>query len=182
MVDISLKIRGRGCTISRSLSLSYFSFFLHNASTKHYTPTYIYLCYLFVWCSLHWQTRRVFLPFLCFASFLRFSALCGFIFAFGAFLVSFSSFLNRPTPPHFHGTESVATPFLNFLFFSFSKIFCWKKRGMIYLHFVCVYVGTEYLHFRCCLCVVGLVFTVGWLCVVGWLCRVLNLYKLNISS
>ena len=71
---------------------------------------------------------------------------------------------------------------LIFLFFSFSKIFLLKKRGMIYLHFVCVYLGTEYLHFRCCLCVVGLVFRVGWLCVVGWLCRVLNLYKLNISS
>ena len=53
---------------------------------------------------------------------------------------------------------------------------------MIYLHFVCVYVGTECLHLGVVLCVVGLVFRVGWLCVVGWLCRVLNLYKLNISS
>ena len=52
---------------------------------------------------------------------------------------------------------------------------------MIYLHFVCVYVGTECLHlvvvcveFDWCLELVG--------CVVGWLCIVLNLYKLNISS
>ena len=61
------------------------------------------------------------------------------------FFVSFSFLLNRPTP-HFHDTESVATPFLNFFIFQFSKIFLLKKCGMIYLHFVCVYVGTEYLH------------------------------------
>ena len=95
--------------------------------------------------------------------------------------VSFSFLLNR-TPPHFHGTESVATPFLNFFIFWFSKIFLLKKLGMIYLHFAYVYVGTECLHLGVVLCVVGLVFRVGWLCVVGWLCRVLNLYKLNISS
>ena len=53
---------------------------------------------------------------------------------------------------------------------------------MIYLHFAYVYVGTECLHLGVVLCVVGLVFRVGWLCGVGWLCRVLNLYKLNISS
>ena len=51
---------------------------------------------------------------------------------------------------------------------------------MIYLHFVCVYVGTEYLHFRYGLCAVVLVFRVGCLCVVGWLCRVLKLYNLYI--
>ena len=35
-------------------------------------------------------------------------------------------FLHQPTPPPplFHDTESVATPFLNFLFFNFQKFFC----------------------------------------------------------
>ena len=139
--------------------------------------------HLFVCRSLRMQMQRVLRSFLCFALFLRFSALCGLIFAFGAFLCLFL-FLHQPThpTPPFHGTESVATPFLNFFIFFVFKIFLLKKCGMIYLHLVCVYVGTECLHFRCCLCGVWLLFRVGWLCGVSWLCRVLNLYKLNISS
>ena len=160
----------------------FFLFLLKRKTLLTYIHTYIYVCYLYVWRSLHTQTRRVFIPFLCFSSFLRFSSLCGFLFDLGAFPCLFSFSINRPTPPPFHGTESVATPFLNFFIFQFSKIFLLKKCGMIYLHLVCVCVGIECLHFSCGLCVVGLLFRVGWLCVVGWLCRVLNLYKLNISS
>ena len=124
--------------------------------------------------------RFYFIPLLCFVS--SFQCFVWLLFAFGAFFVAFSFLLNRPTPPPFHGTESVATPFLNFFIFLVFKNFFVEKSGMIYLHFVCVYVGTECLHLGVVLCVVGLVFRVLWLCVVGWLCRVLNLYKLNISS
>ena len=122
-----------------------------------------------------------FIPLLCFIS--SFSVRCVALYLLSERFLSLSlSYSTDPPHPPFHDTESVATPFLNFLFFEFPKIFLLKKCGMIYLHFVCVYVGTECLHLGVVLCVVGLVFRVGWLCVVGWLCRVLNLYKLNISS
>ena len=182
MVCCFLKIRGAVAPFyTLSLSSFSFSFFLQTANTT-FLHTYLYFIYLFACRSLHSQTRRFLRSFLCFALFLRLKSLCGLIFAFWSFLSLFHFPINRPTPPPFHGTESVATPFLDFFIFFVFKNFLLKKCGMIYLHFVCVYVGMEYLHFRCCLCVVGLVFRVGWLCVVGLLCRVLNLYKLNISS
>ena len=95
-----------------------------------------------------------------------------------------SLFIPQPThpTPHFTAQNRWLPHSLIFLFFSFSKILLLKKCGMIYLHLWSVYVGTECLHLGVVLCVVGLVFRVGWLCVVGWLCRVLKLYKLNISS
>ena len=81
------------------LSLSSFSFFLHPANAKHYLHAALhpFIFHLFACRSLHKQTQRVFLSFLCFALFLRFSALCGFIFAFGAFICRF---LFPPQPTH----------------------------------------------------------------------------------
>ena len=106
--------------------LSFSFFFLFLLQTTNYLSTFYLPIYVsFICVSFVTQTNTAFfISFLCFAWFLRFVALCGFIFAFGASLVSFYFLLNRPTPPPFHGTESVATPFLNFFIFSFSKFFC----------------------------------------------------------
>ena len=112
-----------------------------------YMLPYIYLYFIYL-CVVRYADKHgvfyvhsfallcFFVPWLCVASYLLSERL----------FVAFSFILNRPTPPPFHGTESVATPFLNFFIFLFSKIFLLKKCSMIYLHFVCVYVGTEYLH------------------------------------
>lgn len=72
---------------------------LSTANGKHYLPTalHLFMFHLFVCRSLHTQIQRILRSFLCFALFLRFSALCGFIFAFGAFL---SLFLFPPKPTH----------------------------------------------------------------------------------
>ena len=147
------------------------------------TCIHIYICAIYV-CNVRYIGKYSVFLFHSFALLGFFvSVLCVALYLLSErFFVSFSFLLNRPTPPPFHDTESVATPFLNFFIFQFSKIFLLKKCGMIYLHLWSVYVGTECLHLGVVLCVVGLVFRVGWLCVVGWLCRVLNLYKLNISS
>ena len=136
-----------------TLSFSFFFLFLPATANTTYI-LYIYLClfHLFACRSLHKQTQRVFIPFLCFSSFLRFSALCGFIFAFWAFLCLFL-FPPQPTHPTPYFTvqnrwlpHSLIFYFFEFQNFLFSKIFCWKKCDMIYLHLVCVYVGTECLH------------------------------------
>ena len=128
------------------LSLSSFSFYLQSKTLLTYCLS-TYLCFIYLRVVRYADKYSAFcVRSFVFALSLRFVALCGLIFAFGAFLFSFSFFLNRPTPPPFHDTESVASPFLNFFIFQFSKIFLLKKCGMIYLHFVCVYVGTEYLH------------------------------------
>ena len=167
------------------LSLSSFSFFLHHA--KHealltYCLISIYIPFICVSFVTYTNTACFyFIPLLCFIS--SFQCFVWILIRFRSVPLSLSLHSSTdPPPPPFHGTESVATPFLNFFIFLVFKIFLLKKCGMIYLHFVCVYVGTGCLHLGVVLCVVGLVFRVGWLCVVGWLCRVLNLYKLNISS
>ena len=173
----------RGCVVAPfPVSFSFFFLFLLQTANTTFLHTYLYFIYLFVCRSLHKQTRRFLRSLLCFALFLRFSALCGFIFAFGAFLFRFL-FPPQPTHPTPISRYRIGGyPIPWFFYFFVFKNFLLKKCGMIYLHFECVYVGMECLHFRCGLCGVGLVFRVGWLCGVGWLCRVLNLYKLNISS
>ena len=136
----------------------FFSFFINLQTTYLLSillSIYLFISHLYVWCSLHLQIQHVLRSFLCLCLLIRLVALCGFLFASTAFLCLFL-FLHQPTPPPlFHDTESVATPFLNFFYFSIFKIFLLKKCGMIYLHLECVYVGMKCLHIRCCLCVVG---------------------------
>ena len=152
------------------ISLSSFSFFFLYlpALCKHQTlHTYTYIFVLFICVTFVTYTNTACFTFIPLSSFVSsFHCFVWLYICFRSVSCLFSSFLNRPTPPPFHGTESVATPFLNFFIFLVFKIFLLKKLGMIYLHFVCVYVGTECLHLGVVLCVVGLVFRVGWLCVV----------------
>ena len=123
------------------LSLSSFSS-PAKVNTTYLLPC-IYLCFIYLRVVRYINKHGVF--YVHSFVFLRFfvSVLCVALYLLSERLfVSFSFLLNRSTPPPFHGTESVATPFLNFFIFSFSKIFLLKNCGMIYLHLVCVYVGT----------------------------------------
>ena len=151
-----------------------------NCLSNIYLPIYIpFICVTFV--MLTNTAHFAFVPLSLFDS-----SFHGFVWlhiCFHGVSLSLSlSFSTDPPHPHFTIQNRWLPHSLIFLFFNFQKFFCWKKCGMIYLHLVCVCVGIECLHFSCGLCVVGLVFRVGCLCGVWWLCRVLNLYKLNISS
>lgn len=114
-------------TLSFSL---FFLFLLRTQSTTYlistiYLPIYIsFICIAFVtlinaecFVFIPLSLLRVFVLWLCVAPYLLSEC----------FFVSFYFFLNRPTPPGFHGTESVATPFLNFFIFQFSKFFLLKN-------------------------------------------------------
>ena len=119
------------------LSLSSFSFFLQTRSTTYILP-YIYLYFIYLCVVRYTDEYGVFLfHSFVFAWFLRFNALCGF-YSLSERSLSLSSFLNRPTPPPFHGTESVATPFLNFFIFSFSKFFVEKIRYDLFTFCICL--------------------------------------------
>ena len=110
------------------LSLSSFSFSIQTKNTTYlistiYLPIYIsFICVTFVtltnaecFAFIPLSLLHIFVLWLCVAPYLLSER----------FFVSF--FLNRPTPPGFHGTESVATPFLNFFIFLVFKIFYFQK-------------------------------------------------------
>ena len=120
------------------IPLSSFSFLLHNASTKHYLPTYICAIYM---CNVRYIHKHGVFFFHSFALFRFFvSALCVASYSLFERSLSLSSFLKRPTPPHFHGTESVATPFLNFLFFSrFQNFFVEKMWYDLFTFCMCLF-------------------------------------------
>ena len=132
----------------------FFLFLLQTETLLTYISTYLYFIYL---CAVRYADKhRVFFrSFLCLCLLIRFVALCGFIFAFTAFLCLFL-FLHQPTHPTPISRYRIGGyPIPYFFIFQFSKIFLLKKCGMIYLHLECVYVGMKCLHIRCCLCVVG---------------------------
>ena len=119
-----------------------FLFLLSLSSAKQnttYILHYIYLYLIYLRVVRYTNKHGVFL----FHSFalIRFfvSVLCVASYSLSErFFFAFSFSINRPTPPPFHGTESVATPFLNFLFFSFSKFFCWKMRYDLFTFYMCL--------------------------------------------
>ena len=129
---------GRCCTHS-TLSFSSPSSCKHKTLPTYYRSTY--LCFIYLRDVRYIHKHGVFyVHSFALLRFLRLMALCGFIFAFGAFLVYFSSFLNRPTPPPFHGTESVATPFLNFfIFLVFKNFFVEKMRYDLFTFCMCLF-------------------------------------------
>ena len=110
-----------------TLSFSFFFLFLlHHESTTYYLSTY--LCSIYMCDVRYTDKHRAFL----FHSFALLGffvlRLCVALYLLSErFFVSFSFLLNRPTPPPFHDTESVATPFLNFFIFFVFKIFLLKK-------------------------------------------------------
>lgn len=72
---------------------------LSPANGKHYIHTYIYICVIYM-CDVRYTDKHsvFFVRSFVFALFLRFMALCGFLFAFTAFLCLFL-FLHQPTHP-----------------------------------------------------------------------------------
>lgn len=140
---------GCGCTLLHAFFLFLLSLFTSNGKLPiYYLSTYLYFIYL---CGVRYTDKHgvfFFRPFVFLRLFVLWLCVASYLLS-ERFFVSFSFSINRPTPPPFHGTESVATPFLNFFIFQFSKNFFVEKCGMIYLHLVCVYVGTEYLHLVC---------------------------------
>ena len=132
-------------------TLSFSFFFLFSLQTANYLSTIylpIYISFICVTFVTHANTACLaFVP----LSLLS-SSFCGFVWLPICFLsVSLSLSLSSSTdPPHPHFTiQNRWLPHsLIFLFFNFQKFFV-EKCGMIYLHLVCVYVGTEYLHLVC---------------------------------
>ena len=132
-------------------TLSFSFFFLFSLQTANYLstiylPIYIsFICVAFV--TLTNTACFSFVPLSFFVS-----SFCGFVWLHICFRsVSLSLSLSPSTdPPHPHFTvQNRWLPHsLIFLFFNFQKFFV-EKCGMIYLHLVCVYVGTEYLHLVC---------------------------------
>lgn len=116
--------RGRGCTLLHAFSF----FFLFPLQTANYLPiyylsTYLHSIYLCVVRYIDKHGAFCVHSFV-FALYLRFVALCGFIFAFTAFLCLFL-FLHQPThPPHFTIQNRWLPHSLIFLFFNFQKFFC----------------------------------------------------------
>ena len=152
--DIFLKIKRGEVAPFPTLSFSLLSLLLQTETllTYYILPIYIsFICVSFVTLTNTGCFSFIHLSLLAYS----FSCFVWLPIRFHGVYLSLSLSSSTDPPPLFHDTESVATPFLNFFIFQFSKIFLLKKCGMIYLHLECVYVGMRCLHIRCCLCVVG---------------------------
>lgn len=131
------KIRGSGCTLLHAFSF-FFLFPLKRQTLHSYIHTYI--CVIYV-CDVRYISKYIAF---CVHSFalLRFfvSVLCVALYLLSErFFFSFSFLLKRPTPPPFHDTESVATPFLNFfIFLVFKNFFVEKMRYDLFTFRVCL--------------------------------------------
>ena len=131
--------RGEGCTLSHSFFLSSFS-----SSSTCKLPIYclsIYLHSIYMCDVRYTDKHRVFFrSFLCLCLLIRFVALCGFIFAFTAFLRLFL-FLHQPTHPTPISRYRIGGyPIPYFFYFSIFKNFFVEKMWY------------DLFTFRVCLC------------------------------
>ena len=129
--------RGGGCTLSHSFFLSSFSSSSTCKLPIYCLSTYLYFIYL---CVVRYADKhRVFFrSFLCLCLLIRFVALCGFIFAFTAFLRLFL-FLHQPTPhPYFTIQNRWLPHSLIFLFFNFQNFFVEKMWYDLFTFRVCL--------------------------------------------
>ena len=114
-------------------ALSFSFFFLFSCIMKHQTlHAYLSIFVLFICVTFVTYTNTAcFISFLCLFFVSSFQCFVWLPIRFRSVSLSLSLHSsNRPTPPPFHDTESVATPFLNFFIFLVFKNFFGEKNAV----------------------------------------------------